>query len=94
MAEIAKDKAERRSGAQGAQPAPATREKDEKEKRRESDSVFGVKPVSTQAKIRDLLVKIKKENLVGFVVLNQQKNARVMKWKRLLNHPTNQAFSL
>ena len=61
MAEIAKDKAERRSGAQGAQPAPATREKDDKVKRRESDSVFGVKPVSTQAKIRDLLVKIKKD---------------------------------
>jgi len=56
LEEIARDKAERRSGQSG-QPPPAPEKKVEK---KQSDSPWDVKPVSVQTDVRDLLVKIKK----------------------------------
>lgn len=65
MEQIARDKAERRSrlgikAEASAGEASSDAEQDGKRKQREEDSVFGVKPVQTQTKIRDVLVQIKK----------------------------------
>ncbi|QDZ17501.1 PUB domain-containing protein [Chloropicon primus] len=63
LEQIARDKAERQSGAKKAEPAEsseAQRQAEAKRKQRENDSVFGVKPVTIQNNIRDLLVQIKK----------------------------------
>ncbi len=57
LEEIARDKAERRSG-QGGQPRQAPPA--EKSAAPKSDSPWDVKPVSVQTDVRDMLVKIKK----------------------------------
>ena len=65
MEQIARDKAERRSrlgikAEASAGEDSSDAEQDGKRKQREEDSVFGVKPVQIQTKIRDVLVQIKK----------------------------------